>query len=233
MYIVKGIIIQGVGKFMIVVSSDEIIAMNDLLDGAPIEGLAIQTSEELEEARLKKVNKSLTEKEFLIDGKLSDKFMATAELLKRYKESEHKIFINNLRIALVDESRTIVLELLPNGDITFSYTPRLVVVKKYIEAAEFLRGEQEVSFSDDEKEPYTDEAYEEDLNRKEWSNVMVVQTYVKQRMTLFQTYYFDDKEAYCFDHLEKTKWQRGPNDFTTDLINLFEIIEEGEVDGQT
>ena len=219
---------------MITLTSEEILAMNGLLDGKAIEGLAIKASEEPEEERLRKVNESLTVKEFLTNGKLSDKFMATAELLKRYKSSEHKIFINNLRTALVDELYIIVLDLLPNGDITFSYMPRVTIIKKYIEAADFLRGEQKIRFFEHEKEACTVEKFEEELNRKEWSNVMVIQTYVKQRMKHFRTYYFDDKEAYCFDHLEKTMQQRGPRDFRIDLVKLFEIEAEGvgEVYGQ-
>ena len=126
---------------MITLTSEEILAMNGLLDGEAIEGLAIKASEEPEEERLRNVNESLTEKEFLINGKLSDKFVATAAMLKRYKESEHKIFINNLRIALVDEFRAVVLEQLPNGNISFSYMLKISIVEEYIEDADFLRGE--------------------------------------------------------------------------------------------
>jgi len=168
-------------------------------------------------------------KEFLLDGKLTDKFMATAELLKRYKASNHKIFINNLRIAVLDDTYTAVLELLPNGEFTISYTPAVVVIKKYIEASEFLKQEQKARFFPYEKEDYTEEEHEEDLNRREWDKVMVIQTYIKQRMRHFQTYYFDDKEAYCFNHIDKTKQQRGSNDFRLDLVKLFDL-EAGEAD---
>ena len=210
-------------------SSEELIAMNGLLDGKAIEGLAIKASEEPEQVRLKKVNESLTAKEFLVNGKLSDKFMATTELLKRYKASNHKIFINNLRIAVLDGTYTAVLELLPDGDITFSYTPAVVVVKKHIEASEFLRQDQKARFFEYEKKPCTDEEYKADLIRPEWENVMVVQTYLNQRMNVYQTYYFNDKEAYRYDHIKNTKQQRGSKDFRLDLVKLFDL-EAGEKD---
>jgi len=212
---------------MIMLTLEEIVAMNGLLDGKAIEGIAIKASEESEEVRLKKVTESLVAKEFLIDGKLSDKFMATIELLKRYKASNHKIFINNLRIAVLDDTYTAVLEVLPNGDISFSYTPAVVVVKKHIEAADFLKQEQKARFFEYEKEPCT----EANLNRQEWENVMVVQTYHRQRMNVFHTYYFNDKEAYRFDHIKKIKQQRGSKDFRLDLVKLFDI-EAGEKDEQ-
>jgi len=213
---------------MIRLTSEEILAMNGLLDGKTIEGLAIKASEEPEGERLQKVNKSLTAKEFLINGKLSDKFMATAELLKSYKASNHKIFINNLRIAVIDDTYTVVLDLLPDGDITISYTPAIVVVKKYIEALEFLKQGQKERFFEYEKEPRTEEEYEVDLNSREWENLMVVQTYLNQRMSVFKTYYFDDKEAFCFDHIKKMKQQRGPKDFRLDIVKLFDIEADDE-----
>ena len=207
------------------VTLEEVIAINGLLDRKAIEGIIMKHSNVPEEERLEKVNESFSKKGFIIDGKLTDKFMITTELLKRYKASEHKIFINQLRIALVDEKFAIVLELLPNDEISLSYVPRITVVKKYIEASHFLQQEQKETFFPYEKLPCTVEEYELDLERKEWTSLMVIQVYVTERMKKYLTYYFDEEEAYCFDHLEKTKQQRGANDFRLDLAYLF---EEGE-----
>lgn len=214
---------------MMTVTLEEVIAMNGLLDQKAIEGIIMKPSQLPEEERLRQVNESFTKKEFIIDGKLTDKFMVTAELLRRYKGSKHKIFINQLRMALVDDNFAIVLELLPDDKISISYVPQITVVKKYIEASDFLKKAQKKKFFPYEKVACTVAEYEADLDRKEWTSLMVIQVYKNVRMKSYLTYYFDEEEAYCFDHIEKTKQERGANDFRIDLAKLF---EEGEADEQ-
>lgn len=211
---------------MITMTLEELIAINGLLDQKAIEGIIIKPSTKSEAERLENINESLTKKGLLIEGQLTDTFLATTELLKRYKASDKKIFINNLRIALVDEAYAIVLELLPNDAISFSYVPRITILKKYIEASHLLKQEQKPTFFSYDITTCTTDEYKADLDRKTWTNLMVIQTYIKGRLSKYLTYYFDEEEAYCFNHLKKTKQQRGANDFRLDLAQLLDEEEE-------
>jgi len=213
---------------MIVLSAEELIAMNGLIDGDPIAGIRLTASDEAEDVRLEKLKKSFTEKEFIVDEKLSDKFMVTARLLEDYKASERKVFINNLRIALTEEDYAIVLDILSSHEVSFSRVPRITVMKKYVEAAEFLRQEQKFSFFGYEKESFSEEAFEAELDSKDWENLMVVKKYRKKSLASFKTYYFDTHEAFCFDYSDKTRQQRGAKDFREDLLSILEIDVEGK-----
>ena len=213
---------------MIVLSSEELLAMNGLIDGAPIDGIQLNASDEPEENRLIKLKESLTEKGFLTNNELNDKFMVTAKLLKLYKLSDHKVYINNLRIALVENDYAIVLDVLPSHEVSFSRVPRITIIKKYIEAAEFLRKGQKAKFFDYDKESFSEAEFEEELDSKEWDNFMVVQTHKKKALTIFKAYYFDDQEAHCYDYIKKVKQQRGAKDFRMDLLDILEINIGGE-----
>ena len=208
---------------MIVLTTEELLAINGMLDGKEINGIQLKPSGAAPEVRRQNIEQSLTRKEFLINGQLSDKFMATAELVKRYKASKHKVFINNLRIGLIDEDYAVVLELRPTWEISVSYVPRITIVKKYIEASEFLRGGQNPTFFGYDKKPCTIEEFEAELDRKEWPNMMLVQTYTNNQLLIFKTYCFDDNKAYCYDHQEDIKQQRGPQDFRKDLVKVLKI----------
>jgi len=212
---------------MIVLSAEELLAMNGLIDGVEIAGIKLTASEEAEEVRVAKLKKSFTEKEFLVDEKLSNKFMVTAKLLEYYKSSERKVFINNLRIGLTEDDYAVVLDILPSHEVSFSRVPRITVMKKYVEAAEFLRQGQKVSFFDYEKENFSEEEFELELDSEEWKDLIVVQKYRRKALTDFRTYYFNDKEAYCYDYKDKTRQQRGAKDFREDLLGILEI-EVGE-----
>ena len=216
---------------MIVLTTEELLAINGLLDGKEIQGVQLKPNGATPEGRLQKIEQSMTKKELLINGQLSDKFMETTELLKRYKASKHKVFINNLRIGLIDEDYGVVLELRPTGEITVSYVLRITIVKKYIESSEFLRGGQKATFFDYDKNPCTIDEFEAELECKEWSNMMLVQTYTNHQLRIFKTYCFDDSEAYCYDHQDETKQQRGSQGFRKDLVEILKIETDDDDEG--
>ena len=66
------------------------------------------------------------------------------------------------------------------------------------------------------------------MDNKEWEGLMVVQKYRKKALTDFKTYYFNEKEAYCYDYSDKTRQQRGAKDFREDLLSILEIEVGGE-----
>ena len=217
---------------MITISLEELIDINLTIGGRKIEGISFDVKGEDYVERLMKANDNLTAKGLIIDDDdFSDKLMEIAGLLEHYKASEHKIFINNLRIGLVDEGYAVVLELLEEGDVKISFVPKIVIVKTYIDGAEFLSGYQEEGL-EYEKEPCTEDEFLRELNQREWPNLLIIQSYINQRTNLCQTYYFDDEEAYCFDYMEKTLRQRGPENFRLDLLKIFGYDVDDDVDGK-
>ena len=225
---------------MITITLEELIDINLTIGGTTISGISFDVSDEEYVERLMQANENLTAKGFIIDDDdFSDKFMAIAGLLDRYKESDHKIFINSLRIGLVEEGYAVVLELLLDdnedeatvSDVKISFVPNILVIKTYIDGAEFLKG-----YEDDGQEfeavPCTEAEFLRELNYKEWPNMMIIQSYIKGRTQFCRTYYFDNEEAFCFDYMEKTMQQKTSENFRLDLLRIFGYDVDGDLDGQ-
>ncbi|MBC2259810.1 DUF5081 family protein [Listeria booriae] len=207
---------------MISLTHDELQAMNGVIDNKLLFGVTFTNSNENSEERVEIAQKGLAEKGYILDGKLTDKFLIVARLLDEYKKSERYLFINNLRISLEKGPYAKVIEL-TDKEITISRVPKITVVKKYVEVSEFFKKYQKAQFFPFEEQTITMEAYEEDLDSGEWDNLMVIQKYEKEQLQDMRTYYFNDVQAYCYNFITNKKQERGAKDFRNELLLLLEV----------
>lgn len=212
---------------MITLTFEEAIAMNGMIDGKPIYGITLLPKEISEKERMQEVQKGMQEKEFIIDGKLTDKYMATSNLLERYKKQENYVFINTLRIGMDSEGFHEVIEV-KKEELSVYKVSKHTIVKKFIEAAEFLKKDQKKSFFPFEEKDYTKVEFEKDLDSGKWDNMLVVQKHQGREMKQFYCYYFSDSRAYRYDYINNKRVERGAQDFREDLLEILEIegIEE-------
>ncbi|TDW16242.1 uncharacterized protein DUF5081 [Breznakia blatticola] len=212
---------------MIALNTNEILALNGLLDSEAIHGIKLPTvPQEQEEAVTKEVIESLTEKEFFIDGKMSDKLFAITQLLEEYKTSERYVFINQMRIGLKDEDEVTFLEINEDETIYLGRIQRVNIVKQIVGNSEFLKKEQKTRYFGNEEKDCSFDEYTEYVNSKndEWKDMIVIQVYQEEQLQNFYTYYMSDNEGYCYNHLRKTSKEKGPKDIRQDLIDILEVV---------
>ena len=117
-----------------VLNSEELIALNAVIDNVPIYGLQLKDKDLEEKQRVCDVIDSLQKKEIIIEKSFTDKGFVMMKLLEEYKKSKIHIFINKLRLVPIDDDNVIVIELRNDNEFLISRIQKVALEKKLNES---------------------------------------------------------------------------------------------------
>lgn len=208
---------------MITLNQEELISLNSMIDNEPIYGLRLVDKELPEETRMENVIDSLGTKEILMNGELSDKGFILARWLLDYKKCKTHVFINTLRVALVDDEHVVVIQIEQKDHYKISRLHKVEFAKHIVTSAPFLMRESKKRFLPYTAYYMTQEELEEELDDLRWTEILLIQKHENQHVLEHVLYYMSEQVGYCYKYLEKEKIQKEPNDIRIELMKILEI----------
>lgn len=208
---------------MIILDSEELIALNSVIDNIPIYGLQLMDADLDENKRIDKIISSLKNKKIMYEDSFTDKGLAIIRLLDLYKKSPIHIFINRLRIAILNDEQVIVIELKTDKQFLISKIQKVTLEKKLILAIPYLQLESKKRFIPFTSINFEKKDLEKELDDEKWRDILVIQKHEERRIILDQIYYMDDDIGYCYDYILEKKQQKDSRDIRIDLMTILEI----------
>lgn len=210
---------------MIGLQREELIAINAILDNQPIYGLSLIEPDIPENKRVEQVMKSLERKELIKGTSLTDKGLIVTRMLEEYKKSSRHVFINRLRVALIDKEYVIVIEKRGEDEYILNRTLKVTLEKKLILSAPFIQKETKRRFIPFIKEKVDLEVLERELDTSKWTDIMVIQKHEEKHMYMHMLYYMDLDEAYRYDYIHHERIEKTSQEIRQDLMEILEIGE--------
>ncbi|MFQ8704900.1 MAG: DUF5081 family protein [Thomasclavelia sp.] len=208
---------------MIILDSEELIALNSVIDNIPIYGLQLNDTDLNEEKRVIKTINSLKDKEIMFDGSFTDKGLAVLRLLELYKKNTIHIFINRLRIAPLDNEQLIIIELKENNQFLISKTQKVTLEKKLILAIPYLQLPAKKRFIPFTISDMSKKDIENELNDQKWRDILLIQKHEENRTVLNKLYYMTENIGYCYDYILEARVQKESFEIRIDLMDILEI----------
>lgn len=206
-----------------VLNSEELIALNAVIDNVPIYGLQLKDKDLEEKQRVCDVIDSLQKKEIIIEKSFTDKGFVMMKLLEEYKKSKIHIFINKLRVVPIDDDNVIVIELRNDNEFLISRIQKVALEKKFIEASKFLQQSSRKRFIPYANEKMSKKELEEELDDSKWEEVLLIQKHEEKNMFLNKLYFMNDNIGYCYDYISEEKTKKEPRDIRIELMDILEI----------
>lgn len=208
---------------MITLRSEELIAINSIIDDNPIYGITLIDDDIPEQERVAQVMRDLEKKEIIANNQLTDKGLVLTKLLYDYKKSETYVFLHNLRIALTDENHVIIIEKRANETFYITRSQKITLEKQWIRSAPFLQKETICNVRPFTNEKISQRAFEDEIDSKRWTEIMAIQKHVKHRIVINEVYYMDKEHGYCYRYDTQERIEKTPRDIRMDLMRLLEI----------
>lgn len=221
---------------MITLCSDELIAINTIVDNLSIYGLPFLGIDEdsghdecTEQERDAHVLHELEKKEIIIGNQLTDKGLVLTKLLNDYKKCDKYVFINHLRIALSEEKHAVVIEEKENSTFHITRTLKVTLEKQLILSAPFLQRKTRDRFIPFKKEKFLVKDFDAELDDNRWTDLILLQKHEEQQVMDYRIYYMDKESGYCYDYINQERMEKSPKDIRVDLMELLEIGGETHV----
>lgn len=208
-------------------SDKEMICFNSILGGGHIVGLDIKIPLLVEkDSYIQDTVNRLKEKRFVDqNGKINHYGAFPVKLLDFYKKATSYVFLNGIKIGLVDKDNVVVLERTIEGT-TITPMKKIVLMAGLISEFPKLKESQEkMAISDREliaikQDEWLDTL--DDLDEKS-SEILAISKYDKEKYVCKKMYYWDKDNTYLYDIDRHRRKKVGSVDIRTDIMRQLEL----------
>lgn len=208
----------------------EMICFNSILGGGSIVGINIEIPGFVDKGKyiLETINR-LKQKELVdTDGNLNKYGMIPIRLLEAYKNAQSYIFINEMRIGIIDEDNVVILEK-SIGGTSIRIVNKIVLLAGIISDHQVLQNKQDKMTIKERNlmlinyEGWVDTMEDMDAPSLE---ILFVVKYDNGNLVCNKVYYWDKNNTYLYDVKKQRRKIVGSVDIRTDIMKLLEMRKD-------